>query len=809
MRVALIFSLSLLLGFALTVRSHADVIGYWNFDDTHANQAGPASDGALAYGTSVFSTDVPAAIGSGKSGSFDGGSAIQVPTTGHPMDSNDFNLSYFIKRGAQNGPYERITSRPGNTHETAIGQNGELSSYGGWSTLGTANEGVWTHVAWVNTSFVGQSLYVDGVLQPGTPSLNPVLSGDLFLGGIASNNGESYNGLLDDVLLWDNTSNPLSTGEIAFIANNGVDAFLNQAPPAPVFTIIDEEGAVEAGPGWGGNSNEGFNKDIRYSNDANATATWTFNGLADGEYDVLASWSLHPNRSSDVSYTAGGNPAVHVNQEKHGTGLYLEGSPASSTYLFDYLDGPVTVSGGSLTVTASNNNSGGNDYLIADAVAIRPAEARTYIMDNNSADYATDFPHANGEGFLAGIHHTAGGAASADMESTWSFTDLADGMYKVYATWSTHANRTQAAPFSVSDGNGQVGNTVPVNQEGNPYGNTRDLNDVDTANWRNLGSYTVSDGTLTVKLNGVDNASGTDYVIADAIRIEPIAPTELRAWIGVFHAGSSTSGDPWSFTNPPTNTVANATNPGWGEGSLGDQPVAGDWDGDGTDGIAVFRSTGGNNWYFSNDRATPVTDFSSGPWGAGSLGDIAVAGDWDGDGIDGVGVFRSSDDGVNWFLSDDAASLDSDYSFHYGAGSLGDLPVAGDWDGDGLDTVGVFRTTNNMWYLSNILSDSQIAFEFVFGQTGDIPVAEDWDGDGMDDVGLFRPSTGEWFFDTNFDGVADFHNPSYGSGALGDIPLAGHFLAADSSVPEPTSWMLLAIGSLGLVFYRRRKRICP
>ena len=44
---------------------------------------------------------------------------------------------------------------------------------------------------------------------------------------------------------------------------------------------------------------------------------------------MLASWSLHANRSSDVSYTVGGNPAVHANQEKYGTGLYLAGSPAS------------------------------------------------------------------------------------------------------------------------------------------------------------------------------------------------------------------------------------------------------------------------------------------------------------------------------------------------------------------------------------------------------------------------------------------------------------------------------------------------
>jgi len=111
---------------------------------------------------------------------------------------------------------------------------------------------------------------------------------------------------------------------------------------AVAFTILDEEGAALGGPGWGGNSNEGYNRDIRYSNDATATATWTFTGLADGQYDVLASWTLHANRSSDVSYTVGSNPAVHVNQEQHGTGIYMQGSPVSTSipHLLNYLDGP-------------------------------------------------------------------------------------------------------------------------------------------------------------------------------------------------------------------------------------------------------------------------------------------------------------------------------------------------------------------------------------------------------------------------------------------------------------------------------------
>ena len=36
-----------------------------------------------------------------------------------------------------------------------------------------------------------------------------------------------------------------------------------------------------------------------------------------------------------------------------------------------------------------------------------------------------------------------------------------------------------------------------------------------------------------------------------------------------------------------------------------------------------------------------------------------------------------------------------------------------------------------------------------WGLPGDIPVTGDWNGDGKDDIGIFRPGSGLWSLDSN------------------------------------------------------------
>ncbi len=62
-------------------------------------------------------------------------------------------------------------------------------------------------------------------------------------------------------------------------------------------------------------------------------------------------------------------------------------------------------------------------------------------------------------------------------------------------------------------------------------------------------------------------------------------------------------------------------------------------------------------------------------------------------------------------------------SFHFGI--AGDIPIAGDWNADGITDVGVFRPFNGNWYL-DYNKDSFVDKTFHFGSSSDIPKVGKW-----------------------------------------------------------------------------------
>lgn len=205
-------------------------------------------------------------------------------------------------------------------------------------------------------------------------------------------------------------------------------------------------------------------------------------------------------------------------------------------------------------------------------------------------------------------------------------------------------------------------------------------------------------------------------------------------------------------------------------GQDGDLPITGDWDGDGDTDVGVFRPATGQFLLRQLVRFHPITVTVT---FLGEPGDLPVIGDWDGDGVDTFGVYR--DNGATlpvFFLTNSTASdgavLKVDQQVF--VGEPGDLPLSGDFDGDGRDTLAVYRPTNALFFIVN--EAGGLGLGFRFGRIGDLPFTGDWNGDGRDSVGVFRP-TDKTMHLTNFFNF--FFEFSFSYPELGDTPVSGNW----------------------------------
>ncbi len=150
-------------------------------------------------------------------------------------------------------------------------------------------------------------------------------------------------------------------------------------------------------------------------------------------------------------------------------------------------------------------------------------------------------------------------------------------------------------------------------------------------------------------------------------------------------------------------------------GTSSSRPVPGDYNGDGTAEIGIFRPDTGlwaiaglTRAYFGNETVRPVP------------------GDYDGDGTCDPAIFRISS-GL-WAIR----GVSRMYFGH-----AGDSPAPGDYDGDGKNDIALFRSPAGLWAVRGLS-------RAYFGVSGDNPVPGDYDGDGTAAVALFRPSSGLW-----------------------------------------------------------------
>ena len=212
----------------------------------------------------------------------------------------------------------------------------------------------------------------------------------------------------------------------------------------------------------------------------------------------------------------------------------------------------------------------------------------------------------------------------------------------------------------------------------------------------------------------------------------------------------------------------------WGLESLSDVPVPGDYDGDGKTDIAVWRADSGI-WYIlrSSDRTMATQQ-----WGLGSLGDLPVPGDYDNDGKTDIAVWRAST-GTWYILRSSGGGM---ISSRWGLGSLGDIPVPGDYDGDGKTDIAVWRPSNGNWFIQrssvgvfdyNSYPGDRSPTRWGLGSLTDVPVPGDYDGDGKTDIAVWRQESGIWYILRSSDGT--MVSQQWGLGSLGDVPIKSRY----------------------------------
>jgi hypothetical protein len=170
--------------------------------------------------------------------------------------------------------------------------------------------------------------------------------------------------------------------------------------------------------------------------------------------------------------------------------------------------------------------------------------------------------------------------------------------------------------------------------------------------------------------------------------------------------------------------------------------------------IGLYNAANGN-FLLRTSNTSGLAEFAF-QYGPAGTNWTPLAGDWDGDGVDTIGLYNPAL--AKFYLRNENSAGTADIVFQYGSAGSNWTPLAGDWDGDGVDTIGLYNPTLAKFYLRNENSAGTAEIVFQYGSAGSnwSPVVGDWIGQGFDAIGLYNPALAKFYLrNDNSAGVAD------------------------------------------------------